>query len=73
MAPALILRTTPSQGLHRPIDGALILDQRIDSAEGGISELVGVGQAHFEQAALLIRSPHRPPPVRPVRLRGCTA
>jgi hypothetical protein len=60
---------TPGQGLHDPIDETLILEQRVDPAEGGIPELVGVRQEHFDQAALLVRSP----PVRPVRLRGCTA
>jgi len=32
--------------------------QRVDPAEGGIPELVRVGQEHFDKATLPVRSPH---------------
>ena len=49
---------TPGQRLRHPIDEDLVLEQRVDPSEGGISELVCVGQEHFHEAALPIRSPH---------------
>jgi hypothetical protein len=68
------LRIPPPQGLRHPIDQALVVEERVDPAQGGVPELVGVGQEHFDEAALLVRSPHHvAPPVRPICLRGCTA
>ena len=57
-APALTLRMAPRQGLRHPIDEALVIEQRVDPAERRIPELVGIGQEHFDEAALLVRSPH---------------
>src|SRR5206468_5685114 len=45
-APALTLRMALGQGLRDAIDEDLVLEQRIDPSEGGIPELVGVGQEH---------------------------
>jgi hypothetical protein len=56
--PALTLRMTLGQRLRHPVDQALVVEQRVDAAEGGIPELVGVGQEYFDEATLLVRSPH---------------
>jgi len=48
-----------SQGLRHAIDQLVVLEQRVDASQGGIPELVGVGQEDFDEAALLIRSPGR--------------
>jgi hypothetical protein len=57
-APALTLRMALGQGLRDAIDEDLVLEQRVDPSEGGIPEFVGVGQEHFHEAALPVRSPH---------------
>jgi hypothetical protein len=46
------------QGLRDAIDESVIVKERVDAAERGIPELVGVGQEHFHEAALPVRSPH---------------
>ena len=67
VAAALTLGMTAGQGLHDPIDETLVVEPRVDSAEGGIPEFVSIGQEHFDQTALpAVRSPHMAPPVRPV-------
>src|SRR5438128_2540809 len=57
-APALTLRMALGQGLHDAIDEDLVFEQRVDPLESGIPELVGVGQEHFYEATLPVRSPH---------------
>src|SRR2546427_7222813 len=34
------------------------IEKSVDLPEGGIPELVGIGQEHFHEAALPVRSPH---------------
>ena len=36
----------------------IVVEQRVDPPEGRIPELVGVGQEHFDEAALPVCSPH---------------
>jgi hypothetical protein len=63
-----------AQGLRHPIDQVVIVEELIDPAEGGIPELVGVGQEHFDEAALLVRSPHHGASGEAASLQGdCTA
>jgi hypothetical protein len=54
-ASALTQRMAPSQGLRRSIDEDFVVEKRIDLPKGGVPEL---GQEHFHQAALPVRSPH---------------
>jgi hypothetical protein len=56
--PAPTLRMASRKGLRQPIDEALVFEQRVDPAKGGIPEFVGVRQEHFDETALLVRSPH---------------
>ena len=70
---ALALRMALGQGRRHPINQAFVVEQRIDPPERGIPQLVGVGQEHFDQTALPVRSPQHGAPVRPRRLGGCTA
>jgi hypothetical protein len=46
------------QGLSDTIDEDLVVEQKVDLFEGGIPELVRVGEEYFHEAALLVRSPH---------------
>jgi hypothetical protein len=48
----------PPQGFRHSIDQALVIEEGVDPAKGGIPELVGVGHEHFDEAPLLVRSPH---------------
>jgi hypothetical protein len=57
-APPPTLRVALGQGLGDAIDEDFVIEKRIDLAESGIAELVAVGQEHFHEAALPVRSPH---------------
>ncbi len=57
-APTPTLWIPLPQRLRHAIDEDLVLEQIVDPFQGGIPELVGVGQEHFHEAALLVRSPH---------------
>ena len=46
------------QGLRDSIDEDIVIEKSVDLPECGIPELVGVGQEHFHEAALPVRSPH---------------
>jgi hypothetical protein len=48
----------PGQGLRHSIDEHSVIEESIDLPKGRIPELVGVGQEHFHEAALPVRSPH---------------
>jgi len=41
-----------------PIDELIVVQEGIDPAEGGVPQLVRIGQEHFDQAALRVRPPH---------------
>jgi len=51
------LRMALGQGLRDSIDEDIVIEKSVDLPEGGIPELVGVGQEHFHEAAS-VRSPH---------------
>src|SRR2546426_9194379 len=57
-APALTLRMALGQGLRDAIDEDIVIEKSVDLPERGIPELVSVGQEHFHEAALPVRSPH---------------
>jgi hypothetical protein len=57
-ATALTLGMALGQRLGDAIDQALVIKQRVDASERGIPELIGVGQEHFHETALPVRSPH---------------
>jgi hypothetical protein len=46
------------QGLGHAIDEDIVIEKGVDLPKGRIPELVGVGQEHFHEAALPVRSPH---------------
>ena len=56
-APAATLRVPARQGVGDAINELLVVEQRIDPAEGRVPELVRIGQEHFDQAALRVRPP----------------
>jgi hypothetical protein len=57
-APTLTLGMALGQRLRDTIHECVVVEQGVDPAEGGIPELVGVGQEHFHETALPVRSPH---------------
>jgi len=61
------------QGFHDAIDEDLVIEKSVNLPEGGIPELVGVGQKHFHEAALPVRSPHHGVSGEAARPQGCTA
>ena len=67
------LRMTLGQGLGHAIDEVIVVEQPVDLPERGIPELVGVGQEHFDEAALCVRSPHHGASGEAAGLRVCTA
>jgi hypothetical protein len=40
------------------LDQGLVFEERVDPAQRGIPELIGIGQEDFDETALLVRSPH---------------
>jgi len=58
VASASALGMALGQRLGDAIDERFVVEQSVDPAEGGIPQLVGVGQEHFHEAALPVRSPH---------------
>ncbi len=48
----------PGQRVRDHLDEGLVVEERVDPAQRGIPELVGVGQEDFNETALLVRSPH---------------
>jgi hypothetical protein len=57
-ATSLTLGMALGQRRRDAFDQDLVIQERIDASEGGIPELVGVGQKHFHEAALPVRPPH---------------
>jgi hypothetical protein len=67
------LRMALSQRLGHAIHEDIVIEKSVDLAESGIPELVAVGQEHFHEAALPVRSPHHGASGEAAGLRGCTA
>jgi hypothetical protein len=61
------------QSLGHAVDQVIVVKNGIDSAEGGIPELVAVRQEDLDEAALRVRPRTMAPPVRPAGLRVRTA
>jgi hypothetical protein len=48
----------PGQRVRDQLDQGLVVEERVDPAQRGIPQLIGIGEEDFDETALLVRSPH---------------
>jgi hypothetical protein len=56
--PPRALGMAPDQRVRDQLDQGLVFEERVDPAQRGIPELIGIGEEDFDETALLVRSPH---------------